>query len=104
MDVPIIPISVYSSEGNFEDAIDIGLDVDHPVPIAADAFPAVTIATILASMAKAENASLRGKIRTIEAIETVTHSQERRTRREMERQLALVQESQRQDLENFRKL
>ncbi|GJS95272.1 DNA polymerase zeta catalytic subunit-like protein [Tanacetum coccineum] len=31
----------------------------------------------------AENASLRGKIRTIEAIETVTRSQERRTRREM---------------------
>ncbi|GJX43362.1 hypothetical protein Tco_0260038 [Tanacetum coccineum] len=30
-------------------------------------------------MTKAENASLRGKIRTIEAIETVTCSQERRT-------------------------
>ncbi|GJZ11625.1 hypothetical protein Tco_0546384 [Tanacetum coccineum] len=42
-------------------------------------------------MAEAENASLRGKIRTIEAIETVTRSQERRTRREMKRQLASVQ-------------
>nr|GFA06443.1 hypothetical protein [Tanacetum cinerariifolium] len=31
------------------------------------------------------NASLRGKIRTMEAIETISHSQERRTRREMER-------------------
>ncbi|GKA60933.1 hypothetical protein Tco_0760340 [Tanacetum coccineum] len=35
-------------------------------------------------MAEAENASLRSKIRTIEAIETVTRSQESMTRREME--------------------
>nr|GEW15593.1 retrovirus-related Pol polyprotein from transposon TNT 1-94 [Tanacetum cinerariifolium] len=56
------------------------------------------------SMAEAENASLRGKIRTMKAIEMITHSQERRTRIEMERQLALVQEAQRQDRENFRKL
>ncbi|GJZ17982.1 hypothetical protein Tco_0554105 [Tanacetum coccineum] len=55
-------------------------------------------------MAEAENASLRGRIRTIEAIETVTRNQERRTHREMERQLASVQESQGQDQENFRKL
>ncbi|GKB65825.1 retrovirus-related pol polyprotein from transposon TNT 1-94 [Tanacetum coccineum] len=122
MDTPTIPVSVDSSEGNFRDVIDIGLDVVHPVPVATDAFPALTIVTILAShgeairgiheylqgvtieeemstlsfrmgMAEAENASLRGKIRTMEAIETVTRSQERRTRKEMERQLALVQES-----------
>ncbi|GJU23878.1 putative reverse transcriptase domain-containing protein [Tanacetum coccineum] len=49
------------------------------------------------SMIEAENASLRGKIRTMEAIETVTRSQERRTRREVEQQLALIQKSQRQD-------
>ncbi|GJV70543.1 hypothetical protein Tco_1490538 [Tanacetum coccineum] len=133
MDAPTIPVSIDSSEGNFGDAIDIGLDFDHLVPVAADAFPAVTIVMILASlgeairaiheylqgvpieekmstlrfrmgMVEAENASLRGKIRTMEAIKTVTHSQERRTRREMERQLASVQESQRQDRENFRKL
>ncbi|GJR94005.1 hypothetical protein Tco_0266179 [Tanacetum coccineum] len=101
----------------------MNLDVDHPVPVAADAFHAVTIVTILASlgeairgiykylqrvpieeemstlrfrmsMAEAENASLRGKIRTMKAIETVTRSQERRTRREMERHLDSVQESQ----------
>ncbi|GJZ90585.1 putative reverse transcriptase domain-containing protein [Tanacetum coccineum] len=36
-------------------------------------------------MVKEENASLCGKIRTMEAIKTVTRSQERRTRREMER-------------------
>ncbi|GKA40992.1 hypothetical protein Tco_0733585 [Tanacetum coccineum] len=113
MDAPTIPVFVDSSKGNFRDAIDIGLDVDHPVLVAADAFPAVTIVTILASlgdairgiheylhgmpieeemstlrfrmgMAEAENASMRGKIRTIEAIETVTRSQKRRTRREMD--------------------
>nr|GEX17553.1 hypothetical protein [Tanacetum cinerariifolium] len=107
-------VSANSSEGNFGDAIDIGLDVDHLVPITADAFPAVTIVTILASlreaiqgiheylqgvpieeemstlkfrmgMSEAENASLRGNIRTMEGIETVTCSQERRTRIEMER-------------------
>ncbi|GJU94916.1 putative reverse transcriptase domain-containing protein [Tanacetum coccineum] len=88
-----------------------------------DAFPAVTIVVILANhgdairgiheylqgvpieeemstlrfrmgMAEAENASLRGKIRTMEAIERVTRSKERRTHREMERQLASIQESQ----------
>nr|GEY87962.1 hypothetical protein [Tanacetum cinerariifolium] len=35
-------------------------------------------------MDEVENASLCGKIRTMEAIEMVTRSQERRTRREME--------------------
>nr|GEW79242.1 hypothetical protein [Tanacetum cinerariifolium] len=133
IDAPTIFVSVDSFEGNFGDAIDIGLDVDHPVPVAADAFPAVTIVTILASlgeairgileylqgvpieedmstlrfkmgMAEVKNASLRGKIRTMKAIETVTRSQERRTRREMERQLASIQDSQRQDRENFKKL
>nr|GEU30945.1 hypothetical protein [Tanacetum cinerariifolium] len=113
MDAPTILVSVDSSEGNFGDAIDIGLDVDHPVPIAIDAFPAVTIVTILASLGKAirgihkylqgvpieeemstlrfrmgmaevKNASLRGKIRTMEAIETITRSQKRGTRMKME--------------------
>nr|GEW30049.1 hypothetical protein [Tanacetum cinerariifolium] len=119
MDAPTIPVSADYSEGNFKDTIDISLDVDHPIPIAADAFPVVTIVMILASlgeaiqgiheylqgvpieeemstlrfrmgMAKAENASLRGKIRTMEAIETVTRSKERRTCIEMERHLASV--------------
>ncbi|GJZ23645.1 hypothetical protein Tco_0561104 [Tanacetum coccineum] len=133
MDAPTIPVSADSSEGNFGDDINIGLDVVHPVPVTADAFPAVTIVAILANhgeairgiheylqgvpieeemstlrfrmgMAEAENTSMRGKIRTMEAIKTVTRIQERRTRREMERQLASVQESQRPDRENFRKL
>ncbi|GKG61716.1 hypothetical protein Tco_0621425, partial [Tanacetum coccineum] len=37
-------------------------------------------------MTEAENASLRGKINTMEAIEMVTRSQERMTRMEMEQQ------------------
>ncbi|GJV12085.1 hypothetical protein Tco_1353626 [Tanacetum coccineum] len=124
MDAPTIPVSADSSEGNFGDAIDIGVYVVHPVPVTVVAFPAVTIVTILArhkeairgiheylqgvpieeemstlrfkmGMAEAENASLRGKIKTMEAIETVTRSKERKTRMDMERQLASVQESQR---------
>ncbi|GJS04538.1 hypothetical protein Tco_0321046 [Tanacetum coccineum] len=103
MDAPTIRVSVDSSEGNFRDDIDIGLDVVHLVLIAADAFPAVIIVVILAShgeairgiheylqgvpikeemstltfrmrMVEAENASMRGKIRTMEAIEMVTRS------------------------------
>nr|GEV56101.1 hypothetical protein [Tanacetum cinerariifolium] len=48
MDAPTIPISVNSSKGNFGDAIDIGVDVVHPVPVAAVSFPALTIVTTLA--------------------------------------------------------
>ncbi|GKE40275.1 hypothetical protein Tco_1463680, partial [Tanacetum coccineum] len=104
MDAPTIPVSANSFEGNFGDAINIGVDVVHPVPVAAVAFPillqGVPIEEDISNfrfrmgMAEAENASLRGKIRTMEAIETVTRSQERRARMEMERQLASVQESQ----------
>ncbi|GKB63378.1 hypothetical protein Tco_0919564, partial [Tanacetum coccineum] len=119
VDAPTIPVFVDSSEGNFKDSIDIGLDVVHTVPVATDAFPVVTIVMILAShgeviqgiheylqgvpieeemstlrfrmgMAEAENASLHGKIKTMKAIETVTRSQERRACMEIERQLASV--------------
>ncbi|GJY03438.1 hypothetical protein Tco_0369378 [Tanacetum coccineum] len=94
MDAPTIPVSVDSSKGNFRDAIYIGIPIEEEM----------STLRFRIGIAEAENASLRGKIRTMEAIETVTHSQERRTHREMERQLASVQESQRQDRENFRKL
>ncbi|GJV12012.1 hypothetical protein Tco_1353553 [Tanacetum coccineum] len=108
MDAPTIPVSANSSEGNFRDAIDIGADVVHLVPVAAIAFPAVTIEIstlrFRMSMAEAKNASLHGKIKTMKAIEMVTRIQERKARMEMEQQLASVQESQRQDRENFRKL
>nr|GEY53628.1 hypothetical protein [Tanacetum cinerariifolium] len=55
-------------------------------------------------MVEEENASLRGSIKTMEAIDTITRRQEKRARMELKRQLTLVQESRRQDQENFRKL
>ncbi|GJR07541.1 hypothetical protein Tco_0790193 [Tanacetum coccineum] len=88
MDAPTIPVSVDSSKGNFRDAIDIGLDVDHPVPVAY--LQGVPIEEEMSTlrfrmgMAEEENASLRGNIRTMEAIETITRSQKRRTHREIE--------------------
>ncbi|GKB91548.1 hypothetical protein Tco_0963820, partial [Tanacetum coccineum] len=39
-----------------------------------------------------------------EAIEKITHNRERQARVKIEQQLAAVQESQRQDREDFRKL
>ncbi|GJV70633.1 hypothetical protein Tco_1490628 [Tanacetum coccineum] len=73
MDTPTIPVSVDSSNGNFGDA-----------PVAADAFLAVTIIAILASLGEA----IRGIHEYLE----------------VEQQLASIQKSQRQDRENFRKL
>nr|GEW70462.1 hypothetical protein [Tanacetum cinerariifolium] len=55
-------------------------------------------------IAKAENASLHARIKTTEAIKKITRKHERHARVEIEPQLVVVQESQRQDLENFRKL
>nr|GFA73805.1 hypothetical protein [Tanacetum cinerariifolium] len=55
-------------------------------------------------IAEAENASLRAKIKTTEAIEKITRKRERQARVEIEKQLAAVQKSQRQDRENFKKL
>nr|GEY02456.1 retrovirus-related Pol polyprotein from transposon TNT 1-94 [Tanacetum cinerariifolium] len=45
---PTIPVLADSSEGNFIDTIDIGVDVIHPVPIASIAFPAATTVMTLA--------------------------------------------------------
>ncbi|GJR74582.1 hypothetical protein Tco_0086947 [Tanacetum coccineum] len=90
MDAPIIPVFDDSFEGNFGDAIDIGVDVLHPhlqgVPIEED----MSTLRFRMGMAEPENASLRGKIRTMKAIETVTHSQERRARMKIERHLASI--------------
>nr|GEV55772.1 hypothetical protein [Tanacetum cinerariifolium] len=81
MDVPIFPISVDSSKGNFRDAINIGIhEYLQVMPIEEE----MSILRFRMRMAEAENASLRGKIGTMEAIKTVTRSQEKRTRREME--------------------
>nr|GEW75903.1 hypothetical protein [Tanacetum cinerariifolium] len=56
------------------------------------------------NIVKVENASLRARIKTTKAIEKLTHSQERRDRMEIEQSLASIQESQRHDRDNFRKL
>nr|GEU86152.1 ribonuclease H-like domain-containing protein [Tanacetum cinerariifolium] len=45
-------------------------------------------------IAEAENALLRARIKTMEAIEKITHIQERRARMDMKRHLASVQKSQ----------
>ncbi|GJV28057.1 hypothetical protein Tco_1384505 [Tanacetum coccineum] len=125
-----IPVS---AEENLGDPIDIRVDIIHPEPVAAVAFPAAAIVrtqaqhgeairgiqehllgvpiqeelTALrfrADITEAENASLRARIKTTEAIEKITRNRERQARVKIEQQLAAVQESQRQDREDFRKL
>nr|GFB30493.1 hypothetical protein [Tanacetum cinerariifolium] len=101
MDAPTLPVS---AEKNLEDAIEIIVDIVHPAPV--DVFPIATVVRTLAQhgeaiqgihghlqgvpineeinalrfrmgMAEEENASLRGRIKTIEAIDTITHRQEK---------------------------
>nr|GFA51987.1 reverse transcriptase domain-containing protein [Tanacetum cinerariifolium] len=125
------PTFLVSAKKNSKYPIEIRVDIVHPVP--ADVFPAATVVRTLAQhreaiqgihghlqgvpinkemnalrfrmgIAEEENASLRGRIKNIEAIDTITHRQEKRARMELERQLASVQEFHRQDQENFRKL
>nr|GEX36826.1 hypothetical protein [Tanacetum cinerariifolium] len=103
MDAPTLPVF---AEKNLGDPIEIRVDIVHHAP--ANIFHVATVEEMDAlrfrmGMAEEENASLRGRIKTIEAIDTITRRQEKRARMELERQLASVQESQRQDQENFRK-
>ncbi|GJR69851.1 hypothetical protein Tco_0015916 [Tanacetum coccineum] len=117
------------------DPIDIRVDIIHLEPVAAVAFPVTTVVRTLAQtrggytghagafvksaytkdlialrfrvdIAEAENASLRARIKTTEAIDKVTRNHERQARIKIEQQLATVvavQESRRQDREDFRK-
>ncbi|GJZ62594.1 hypothetical protein Tco_0618731 [Tanacetum coccineum] len=118
MAAPTIPVS---AEENLGDPIDIRVDIIHPEPVAAVAFPAaaimrtqaqhgeaggeeMTALRFRADIAEAENASLRARIKTTEAIGKITRNRERQARVKIEQQLAAVQESQRQDREDFRKL
>ncbi|GKF13459.1 hypothetical protein Tco_0054921 [Tanacetum coccineum] len=118
MDVPTIPIF---AEENLGDPIDIRVDIIHPGPIAAIAFPAAAVVRTQAQyveaireeltalrfrvdITEAENASLRARIKTSEAIEKITRNRERQVCNKMGQQLAAVQESQRQDRKNFKKL
>ncbi|GKE46162.1 hypothetical protein Tco_1477420 [Tanacetum coccineum] len=105
MDAPTIPIS---AEENLRDPIDIRVDIIHPEPVAAIAFPAVAVELtslrFRVDITEVENASLRARIKTVEEIEKITRNCERQVRNKMEQQLVAVQESQHQDRENFRKL
>ncbi|GKE82168.1 hypothetical protein Tco_1552168, partial [Tanacetum coccineum] len=82
MVAPTIPVVADSSEGNFGDTIDIGVD-EHllGVPIQEE----LTALRNRVDIVEAENASLRPTIKTMEAIETVTRNHERLARIEIER-------------------
>ncbi|GJS80444.1 hypothetical protein Tco_0730325 [Tanacetum coccineum] len=128
-----IPVSVDSAQWSFVDMIDIGVDIIHPKPVATVAFPASAVVRTLAQheeairgihehllgvpiqeelaalrfrvdIAEAKNALLRARIKTMEAVEKITRNHERLARIGIEQQLASVQESHRQDREDFRKL
>nr|GEV40449.1 putative reverse transcriptase domain-containing protein [Tanacetum cinerariifolium] len=130
MATPIISIS---AKENLGDPIDNRMDIIHPEPVATVAFPAAGVVRTQAQhgeairgiheqllgvpiqkeltalrfrvdIAEAENASLHARIKTTEVIEKINRKRERQARVEIEQQLAAVQESQRQDRENFRKL
>ncbi|GKA19511.1 hypothetical protein Tco_0699426 [Tanacetum coccineum] len=81
------------------------MDVVHPVPVAVVAFLAVTIVTTLACYGEA----IRGIHEHLQGVPIEEDMSTLRFRiervcMEMERQLALVQESQRHDRKNFKKL
>ncbi|GJW22713.1 reverse transcriptase domain-containing protein [Tanacetum coccineum] len=100
-------IPVFDEE-NLGDPINIRMDIIHPEPVAVVAFPSaaeeLTALRFKVDIAKADNASLRARIKTTEAIKKNTHNRERQARIKIEQQLAAVQESQCQDREDFRKL
>nr|GFD09624.1 hypothetical protein [Tanacetum cinerariifolium] len=95
-------IHVFAEE-NLGDPIDIKVDIIHLEPVTAVAFPVVPIQEELTTLrfwvdiAELENASLRARIKTTEAIEKITRNRERKARDKMERQFASVQESQQLD-------
>nr|GEZ11929.1 hypothetical protein [Tanacetum cinerariifolium] len=88
------PAILVSTEENLGDPIDIRMDIIHPKPVAAVAFPAtsveLTALRFSVDIAEAENASLRARIKTTKAIEKITHKRERQARVEIEQQLATV--------------
>nr|GEW66176.1 hypothetical protein [Tanacetum cinerariifolium] len=109
MGAPAILVSANSFKGSFGDTIGIGLDVIHPVLVALVVFPAATLRALRdrVDVAETESASLCASIRTMGEFETVHRNHmrdERKTRIEIERQLASVQESYRQEREDFKKL
>nr|GEW24052.1 hypothetical protein [Tanacetum cinerariifolium] len=116
MAAPTIPVSTDSAMGSFGDMIDIATVVrtlaqhgeairgiqEHllGVPIREE----LTTLRFRVDIVEAKNASLRARIKTIEAVEKVTPNHERLAHIEIEQQLAAVQESYLQDQEDFKKL
>ncbi|GJU92099.1 hypothetical protein Tco_1304522 [Tanacetum coccineum] len=107
------PTILVFAEENLRDPIDIRVDIIHPEPVAAVAFPAaaavrtqaqhmeairgihehllgvpiqeeLTALRFRIDIAEAENASLRARIKTTEAIENITRNRERQVRIKME--------------------
>ncbi|GJR39398.1 hypothetical protein Tco_1215082 [Tanacetum coccineum] len=99
----VAPTIHVSSEKNLGDPVDIRVDIIHLEPVAVGAFPAapeeLTALRFRVDIAEAENASLRARIKTTEAIQKITRNRERQVRIKIEQQLAAVQESQHQDRE-----
>nr|GEZ34636.1 hypothetical protein [Tanacetum cinerariifolium] len=90
------PAILVSDEENLSGPIDIRMDIIHLEPVAAVDFPIAAVMTALRfreDIAEAENASLRARIKTTEAIEKITRKRERQARVEIEQQLAVGQES-----------
>ncbi|GJZ08025.1 hypothetical protein Tco_0542308 [Tanacetum coccineum] len=101
MVAPAVSVSTDSPEESFGDTIKIGMDVTHPVP------EEVRALRDRLDVAEEERATLRATVRRMGAIETVLHNHmrdERQARIEIERQLASVHESHRQDREDFKKI
>ncbi|GJV19544.1 hypothetical protein Tco_1368564 [Tanacetum coccineum] len=123
------PLFLFFAEENLGDPVNIRMDIIHPELVVVVAFPAATVVRTLAQhgeairgiqehlvgvpiqeevmalkfrldIAEAENASLRARVRTTEAIEKITRNRERHAREKIERQLSLIQE----ELESLRRL
>ncbi|GKA35121.1 hypothetical protein Tco_0721612 [Tanacetum coccineum] len=103
MVAPTIPVPAE----DLRDPIEIRADIVHPEPVVVVAFPAAAVVRTLAQHEEAirgiQGAFVR-EIKTIEAVEKVTHNHDRLACIGIEQQLATVQESHRQDREDFRKL
>ncbi|GKG49847.1 hypothetical protein Tco_0518621, partial [Tanacetum coccineum] len=74
MVAPTILVFVDSTQGSFGDMIDIGVDIIRPEPVAAVAFPAAAVEELIAmrfrvDIAETKNASLRARIKTMEAVD-----------------------------------
>ncbi|GJT94190.1 hypothetical protein Tco_1083035 [Tanacetum coccineum] len=116
MAAPTIPVF---AEENLGDPIDIRMDIIHPKPVAVVSFPAAVVVRTQAQhreairgiqehllgvpiqeelmalrfrvdIAEAKNASLRARIKTMEAIRKITRNRERQARIKIEQQLAAV--------------